>query len=156
MNDALTDPITGLGNRHKLILDLEQAVRPNSPPTLFAIFGLDGFAEHVELYGRLRSQALLLRLGRRLEGALQPAGTCYRPREGEFGVLVHAPISATKKLLDAAVDALRQREPHVSVRAVFGAAILPDEASDVVGALRLADERLASNAPRRKARNRRS
>jgi GGDEF domain-containing protein len=156
VNEPLTDPVTGLGNRHKLILDLQEAVRPNSPSILFEVFDLVGFAEHLQLYGRLRSQALLVRLARRLEGALEGAGTCYRPREGEFGVLVNAPISATKSLLGAAVEALRQREEHVTVRAAFGAAMLPDEASDVVGALRLVDERLSSNAPRRRTRNRRS
>lgn len=59
-------------------------------------------------------------------------------------------------MIDAAVAALRERAAPVAVTASWGAAMLPDEATDPVAALRLADERLASNAPRRRRRNRRA
>jgi GGDEF domain-containing protein len=154
-DELLTDSLTGFGTRHKLLLDLERAVRPTSEPTLLVIFCLEGFDEYVDLLGRLESQTLLLRLAGRLAKTLEPAGTCYRPREDEFAVLVHTPIATVKPILDSAVLALRERGGHVAISASFGAAMLPDEASDPTGALQIADERLSSNAPRRKPRNRR-
>jgi GGDEF domain-containing protein len=154
-DELLTDSLTGFGTRSKLLADLAEAVRPTSPPTLLVIFGLEGFSEYVELLGRLEGQTLLLRLASRLAGALEPAGSCYRPRADEFGALVHTPIATVKPFLDAAVAALRERGGHVPVTASFGAAMLPDEASDPVEALQIADQRLSSNAPRRRPRNRR-
>ena len=154
-DELLTDSLTGFGTRTKLLADLTEAVRPTSQPTLLVIFGLEGFAEYVELLGRLESQTLLLRLASRLAGALEPAGSCYRPREDEFAALVHTPIATAKPFLDAAVVSLRERGGHVRVTAAFGAAMLPDEASDPIEALQIADQRLSSNAPRRKPRNRR-
>jgi GGDEF domain-containing protein len=154
-DELLTDSLTGFGTRHKLLLDLERAVRPNCEPTLLVIFCLEGFDEYVELLGRLESQTLLLRLAGRLAKTLEPAGTCYRPREDEFAALVHTPIAAVKPILDSAVLALRERGGYVAISASFGAAMLPDEASDATGALEIADDRVSSNAPRRKPRNRR-
>jgi len=59
-------------------------------------------------------------------------------------------------VLDRAVTALRERDASVAVSAAWGAAMLPEEADDAMGALKLADTRLASNAPRRRRRNRRT
>jgi GGDEF domain-containing protein len=151
----LTDSLTGFGTRTKLLRDLAVAVKPASPPTLLVVFALDGLDEYTELLGRLESQTLIVRLASRLAGALEPAGYCYRPRGPEFAALVHTPIATVKPYLDAAVLALRERSGRVPVMATFGAAMLPDEASDPLEALRIADERLSSNAPRRKPRNRR-
>ena len=154
-DELLTDPLTGFGTRSRLLADLAKAVRPTSEPTLLVIFALEGFHEYVELLGRLETQTLVLRLASRLAGALEPAATCYRPREDEFATLVHTPIATVKPILDAAVLSLRERGGIVAVSAAFGAAMLPDEASDPVGALQIADQRLSSNAPRRRPRNRR-
>jgi GGDEF domain-containing protein len=154
-DELLTDSLTGFGTRNKLLADLAEAVRSTSQPTLLVIFALEGFHEYDELLGRLETQTLILRLASRLAGALEPAASCYRPREDEFAALVHTPIGSVKPILDAAVLSLRERGGIVAVSAAFGAAMLPDEASDPIGALEIADRRLSSNAPRRRPRNRR-
>jgi GGDEF domain-containing protein len=148
------DPLTGFGTRQSLITAVGEAVDPSHPQTLLVIFGLEGFDEYVALFGRLAGRTLLVRLATRLAEAL-PTATCYRPRYDEFSALVETTIAEAKPVLDAAVVALRERATSVAVTASWGAAMLPEEASSPIAALKLADERLSSNAPRRRRRNRR-
>ena len=152
----LVDPLTGLGTRNALLADLAAAVERQHGPSLLVVFGLEGLDEYVTLFGSLASRALLVKLGARLTDALGPESSCYRPRQDEFAALVPTPIEAVAEVLDRAVTALRERDASVAVSAAWGAAMLPEEADDAMGALKLADTRLASNAPRRRRRNRRT
>jgi GGDEF domain-containing protein len=153
--DALVDSLTGFGTRHALVAALDDAMRAQEA-TLLVIFSLDGFDEYSALFGQLAARTLLVKLAARLTEALGPGGRCFRPRRDEFAALVETRIDGAASVLDSAVAALRERAAPVAVAASWGAAMLPDEAGDSVGALALADERLASNAPRRRRRNRRS
>jgi len=150
------DPITRFGTRESLIAALVEAVEPESPPALLAVFDLEGLDEYQALFGSLAANALLSRLAGRLFEVIGPAGSCFRPRAYEFAVLVPSPISEVAAVLDAAASALRERAAPVSVAAAWGAAMVPEEATDAMDALILADERLASNAPRRRSRRRRA
>src|SRR5579864_7530483 len=152
----LVDPLTGFGTRHALLLALAAAVERERPPTLLVVFGLDGFEEYSALFGRLAARTLLIRLAARLSETLAPAGVCFRSRQDEFGALIETTIDSARPVLDAAVVALRERASPGAVTAAWGAVLLPDEAEEPVEALRLAGARLASNAPRRRRRNRRS
>jgi GGDEF domain-containing protein len=151
----LVDPLTGFGTRQALLARLARVVEQGGEPTLLVVFSLDGFDEYVSLFGSLAGRTLLVKLGARLADALGSGATCFRPRQDEFAALVAVPIEAVSEVLDGAVAALRERAASVAVSAAWGAAMLPDEANDPVAALKLADARLASNAPRRKRRNRR-
>jgi GGDEF domain-containing protein len=151
----LVDPLTGFGTRHALLLALGERVEPESLPTLLVVFGLDGFDEYTSLFGRLAGRTLLVKLAARLSEALAPAGVCFRPRHDEFSALIETTIDSAQPVLDAAVVALRERASSGAVTAAWGAVLLPDEADAPVAALKLADARLASNAPRRRRRNRR-
>jgi GGDEF domain-containing protein len=150
----LVDSLTGFGTRQALIAELEEAVRAESRPQLLVVFCLDGFDEYVSLFGSLAGRTLLVKLSARLREALAPTGRCFRPRYDEFAALIETSIDAAKPLFDSAVAALRERATSVAVAAAWGAALLPTEAEDPIDALRIADERLASNAPRRRRRNR--
>jgi GGDEF domain-containing protein len=155
-DDALPiDPLTGFATREALFDALEQSVAPDAAPSLLVVFGLDGFDEYVALFGRLAGRTLLVKLATRLREAISPHGACFRPRADEFAALLEISIDAASPLLDAAVAALRERATSVAVTAAWGAAMLPDEAREPLDALTLADERLASNTPRRRRRNRR-
>jgi GGDEF domain-containing protein len=152
----LVDPLTGFGTRHALLRELASAVEGKRGPTLLVVFGLEGFEEYETLFGTLAGRTLLVKLAARLAEALGAASSCYRPRQDEFAALVPTPIAGVSEVLDRAVGALRERAASVAVSAAWGAAMLPDEADDPTAALTVADTRLASNAPRRKRRNRRS
>lgn len=153
--DGLVDSLTGFGTRHALIAALDAAVQAQET-TLLVIFSLDGYDEYSALFGQLAARTLLVKLAARLREALGPGGRCFRPRRDEFAALVETRIEGAATVLDSAVAALRERAAPVAVAASWGAAMLPDEADDPVAAVALADERLASNAPRRRRRNRRS
>jgi GGDEF domain-containing protein len=154
--DLLIDPLTGFGTRHALMLALDRALEPSAAPSLLVVLGLDGYEEHISHFGRLAGRRLLVKLAARLAHVLEPSGICFRPRDDEFAAVVDTTIDAAKPLLDAAVVALRERATSGAVTAAWGAALLPDEARTPIGALAVADGRLASNAPRRRRRNRRS
>jgi GGDEF domain-containing protein len=163
LNDAgsegevvLVDSLTGFGTRHALLVALEQTLEPEAGPALLVLFSLEGFDEYRALFGQLAARTLLVKLSTRLADAVAPGGRTFRPRQDEFAALVETQIAGASAVIDAAVAALRERAAPVAVTASWGAAMLPDEASDPVAALRLADERLASNAPRRRRRNRRA
>lgn len=154
--DLLVDPLTGFGTRQALVAGLCEAVEPGAPAKLLVVFGLDGFDDYVALFGRLAGRTLLVKLAARLAEALGSQGVCFRPRYDEFSALIETRIDAATPLLDAAVIALRERATSGAVTAAWGAAMLPEEADDPILALALADRRLASNAPRRRRRNRRT
>jgi two-component system cell cycle response regulator len=141
---SFTDPLTGLANRRKLMLDLERALeRGDSPqPTLLVIFDLNGFKHYNDTYGHPSGDALLIRLAGKLGRASGPDGEAYRLGGDEFCLLLALPKLDAESQLDAAVLALAEEGDGFGVSASFGAAFLPEEATDVSNALRLADQRL--------------
>jgi GGDEF domain-containing protein len=162
-NDAMQkyqeDPLSsqslpGVGTRETLITALETAVHPSSPPALLVIFRLEELDDYASTFGPGSARSLLARLVLRLAGALPPDTACFQPRWDELAALVPTPIAEAKPILDAAAAALRERSGPVAVSASWGAAMLPEEAGDPIAALELADERLASTPPHRKAKRR--
>jgi two-component system cell cycle response regulator len=149
-----TDPLTGFGTRAALMEDLAEVVGPDAPPSAVAIFALEGLGEYGAFHGDLARERVVARLAERLATKLGPPGSCYRPRNDEFIALIAAPLAEVIPLLDASAATLRERDRYVTITASFGAALLPDEASEPIEALRIADERLSSNSPRRRPRRR--
>ena len=154
-NESRTDPLTGLGTRAEMMIDLADAVKPTSPARTLALFDFAGLDEYADLYGRLEGQALLVRLAGRLSEALGQPAIYYRPRSDEFAALIEASIAAAEPLLVAAVLTLKNRFEQFSITPTFGAALVPDEASDPIEALILADQRLFLSTLARRSRERR-
>ena len=143
--DSVTDPVTGLGNRRRLVADLERAAEDATVarPWMLVIFDLDGFKGYNDAFGHPAGDNLLGRLGSKLahvDGVDGVAG--YRLGGDEFCLL--APIAGVdvERLLHQATYALSEKGVGFDVGCSFGAVHLPDEADDPVSALRLADERL--------------
>src|SRR6185312_13035355 len=66
---ALTDPLTGLGNRRQLTADLRAAFEERTETagaSLLLLFDLDGFKAYNDTFGHLAGDELLARLGERL------------------------------------------------------------------------------------------
>ena len=90
-DDASTDSLTELGNRRKLMIDLEAAIRatPEVPDHhVFAIYDLDGFKRYNDTYGHPAGDSLLRRLGASLAAAFEADGSAYRLGGDEFCILV--------------------------------------------------------------------
>ena len=69
---ATTDVLTGLGNRRKLLADLERHVKTATAeePVVLTMFDLNGFKNYNDTFGHLAGDALLLRLGSALAEAV--------------------------------------------------------------------------------------
>jgi diguanylate cyclase (GGDEF)-like protein len=142
--EALTDALTGLGNRRRLLLELEESLEvcsPRSPQTLL-IFDLDGFKRYNDTFGHPAGDALLARLGSNLREAASGFGEAYRLGGDEFCALLRGDRSELDTIVGNAVAGLSDHGAAFSVTTSYGAVALPDEADNVSEALRIADERL--------------
>ena len=65
--EAVTDALTGLGNRRRLMADLEAelAYATADEPAALALFDLNGFKDYNDTYGHPAGDALLASLGSR-------------------------------------------------------------------------------------------
>jgi two-component system, cell cycle response regulator len=150
--EAVTDALTGLSNRRKLVADLERRLGADHPqPTLLLLFDLDGFKAYNDTYGHPAGDALLARLGAKLAEVRGPGGDVYRLGGDEFCLI--APITGqdTEQLIDRACAALTEHGEGFEVGTSFGAVVIPEEATDASQAFRVADERLYAQKHSRRA-----
>jgi diguanylate cyclase (GGDEF)-like protein len=146
---AVTDELTGLPNRRRLLADLEAACAEGSSCAL-ALFDLDGFKRFNDTYGHPEGDHLLARLAHGLASAVAPGATAYRLGGDEFCVLTTA-TPAGRLAIDAAGEALTETGLGWSVTASFGVVEIPREATTVSEAMRVADRRMYAQKDRRPA-----
>ena len=141
-HQAMHDPLTGLANRRSLVADLERGIAEatSSRPLLLALFDLDGFKTYNDTFGHPAGDALLTRLARSLESALDDCSTAYRVGGDEFCVLSTA--EDPHGLPRLAAEALAEQGEGFTVTASYGSVLLPVEASTATEALREADRRM--------------
>ncbi len=141
--EAVTDQLTGLGNRRKLLLDLDAALAAtDGPPLILAVLDLDGFKAYNDSFGHPAGDELLRRLGRRLGEAVKPDGRGYRLGGDEFCVLAGTDLRSAGEICRAAAESLSQQGAAFTVGASWGMVEVPAEASTAEDALRLADRRM--------------
>jgi diguanylate cyclase (GGDEF)-like protein len=141
--EALTDPLTGLGNRRALIAALEAARPANEgEQTLLALFDLDGFKQYNDTFGHPAGDAVLDRFGRRLAHAMRAHGRAYRMGGDEFCVLASVEAARGEEVAGIAAGALAERGVGFSITCSFGYSLMPAETTDYHEALRLADQRM--------------
>jgi two-component system cell cycle response regulator len=148
---ASTDALTGLGNRRRLMVDLEAAGADSAEHGrvhLFALFDLDGFKGYNDAFGHPAGDALLTRLGNRLEGTARDRGAAYRLGGDEFCILVECTAAEVDDLVGAGLGALSANGDGFSIGASQGSVLIPSEASDAEAALQLADQRMYANKSR--------
>ncbi len=143
---AMTDPLTGLGNRRKLSADLNarlsDGTEPATEPLVLMLFDLDGFKSYNDTFGHLAGDALLARIGGKLAAAAAPYGAAYRLGGDEFCAVLPARRGELQDQVGRTAAALCESGETFSVRASCGAVLLPHEASTPEYALQLADERM--------------
>jgi diguanylate cyclase (GGDEF)-like protein len=141
---ALSDPLTRLGNRRRLAEDLTLRLLDASAhaPLVLMLFDLNGFKTYNDTFGHVAGDALLARLGKKLRSAVSPQGTAYRLGGDEFCVLMPAEPTALHDTIAAAVGALEERGEKFAISASCGTVLLPHEATTADYALQLADERM--------------
>ncbi len=144
LHDSVTDPVTNLGNRRRLVADLERVAEEATleQPWVLVIFDLDGFKGYNDAFGHPAGDQLLARLGAKLSQVGDDDVRGYRLGGDEFCLLRAVSGVDVETFLNEAAMALTEHGVGFEVGCSFGAVHLPEEASDPVGALRLADERL--------------
>ena len=110
---ALTDDLTGLGNRRRLLGDLGCAIGEGTDhsPSALAMFDLDGFKAYNDTHGHPAGDALLAQLGARLDATFAGSGAAYRLGGDEFCVLLHGSPAELEDALTRALEALTERTP---------------------------------------------
>jgi two-component system, cell cycle response regulator len=146
--EARTDPLTGLGNRRRLMEDLTDAAQGVHHPYFLALFDLDGFKAYNDSFGHTAGDALLRRLAGNLAAAVSPEGLAYRLGGDEFCVLTPVRTGGGEPIA-AASAALSEQGAGFAVRSSWGAVFVPDETDDAVEALSLADRRMYNQKSRR-------
>ena len=141
-HEALTDPLTGLGNRRAFAAALSDRLDDDDPePMVLVLFDLDGFKSYNDNFGHAAGDALLQRLAAGLEAVIGADGGVFRMGGDEFCALLPGGEGGDA-LLRGALDVLSDHGDGFSIKASLGSVRLPDETSDVQDALRLADQRM--------------
>ncbi|MGH3071552.1 MAG: HD domain-containing phosphohydrolase [Gaiellaceae bacterium] len=142
--DALTDALTGLGNRRKLVADLERELPLASPvrPLAVMLYDLDGFKLYNDAFGHPAGDALLARLGQRLHDAIGGSGSVYRLGGDEFCVVSQVGAGGIERLQATTVEALTERGDGFDVGSSCGGVVASGDVKSVDDALRAADQRL--------------
>jgi two-component system cell cycle response regulator len=148
VRESRTDPLTGLPNRRALMGDLEHAIT-RAPEVgalrLLALFDLDGFKLYNDTFGHPAGDALLERLGGRLESFTSSIGRAYRQGGDEFCLLAECTAAEVDAIIAGATAALSESGEGFVIGASQGSVLLPSEADSVRAAMQLADRRMYAN-----------
>jgi diguanylate cyclase (GGDEF)-like protein len=140
--EATTDALTGLGNRRKLLSDLEQALAQTASlgPRALLLFDLDGFKAYNDTFGHPAGDSLLQRVAEKLRAAVL-SGDAYRLGGDEFCVL-----TAAGEDLDAvtfaSAQALSEQGDGFRIGSSWGRVLLHEEADNATAAMQIADRRM--------------
>jgi diguanylate cyclase (GGDEF)-like protein len=143
---AVTDELTGLGNRRRLFEALDSHLGGGKPEDQIALLFIDlnRFKEVNDSFGHTAGDQLLRQLGPRLRSALRPDDLLVRLGGDELAViLVGADATAATEIarrLEAQVTTPFCLGPaRVQISASIGIAFAPEDASAPVDLIRCAD-----------------
>jgi len=138
------DPLTGLGNRGRMQVDLETLCDRASEenPGAVVFLDLNGFKHFNDTFGHPAGDDLLVELGGALHKAVGKDGTSYRIGGDEFCVLLACQSERLAEVTRKIAEALTAQGKGFAVSASWGVATIPTEATDPAEALRLADVRM--------------
>src|SRR3954469_17848987 len=141
--EAIRDPLTGLGNRRKMAADVSGWITdPAAAPRLLILFDLNGFKGYNDTFGHVAGDALLARLGTKLSDEVAPYGEAYRLGGDEFCAVLELDADRVEEIIAIAAHALSETGEGFSVTASYGVVLLPHEADSLEHAVQLADERM--------------
>ena len=131
-----------IGTREELMVNLKAAVRHDEPTRLLVVFRLGGYEEFVGRYGYGATDALMTHVASRLPDASGPSSFYYRPRKSEICAIIAGRVEGVEGALAAAARDVHETLKPSGISLGFGTAVVPQEASDAIDALALADSRL--------------
>jgi diguanylate cyclase (GGDEF)-like protein len=140
---ALTDDLTGLGNRRQLLQQLQAAIDRGGGLALLLI-DLDGFKELNDTLGHHAGDEVLRQIGPRLGSVVRDHDTLARLGGDEFALVLTpgdeaAASTASLRLRSALEQSFSVEDIVVHVDASVGIALFPNHAADPIGLLQRAD-----------------
>jgi diguanylate cyclase (GGDEF)-like protein len=144
---AITDDLTGLGNRRALLSGLESAtasaLERNGQIALLLV-DLDGFKELNDTLGHHAGDEVLRQIGPRLQAMLRGEDRLARLGGDEFAVVLDpgdeaSASTAGLRLRAALEESFAVGGINVHIDASIGIALFPDHATDSLGLLQRAD-----------------
>jgi diguanylate cyclase (GGDEF)-like protein len=144
LEQVRTDPLTGLGNRGRMQVDLEGACERAGAErgAMLYLFDLNGFKRYNDTFGHPAGDELLTRLGTGLRAAVGDDGSAYRIGGDEFVVLVTREAERAEEVVKRAAEALTASGKGFDVSAAWGKVAIPGEADTPSEAMQLADVRM--------------
>ncbi len=145
LDQVRTDPLTGLGNRGRMQVDLEGTCARASAeqPAMLYLFDLNGFKRYNDTFGHPAGDELLTRLGAGLRTAVKGDGIAYRIGGDEFVVLVERGDEGRgERARKRAAEALTTSGTGYAVSASWGQVAIPAETDNPAEAMQLADVRM--------------
>jgi diguanylate cyclase (GGDEF)-like protein len=144
---AVTDDLTGLGNRRHLIDQLNagiDAASQEGEPLALLLIDLDGFKELNDTLGHSAGDEVLRQIGPRLRNMLRASDTLARLGGDEFAVVLLPGDEATASAAGLRLRTALERSFHVGgirvhVDASVGIALFPKHSRDALGLLQRAD-----------------
>ena len=136
-----TDSLTGLGNRRRLMADLEELFA-SQEPAVAVILDLDGFKSYNDTFGHPAGDDLLARLGGCLQEVLDGRGRAYRLGGDEFCAIWRVPADDRASVEAVSAAALGELGEGFTITAAYGGVALPSEADTAEAVLRTADLRM--------------
>src|SRR3954452_7148587 len=144
---ALTDDLTGLGNRRHLVDTLHSAIESSGArggELALLLIDLDGFKELNDTLGHHAGDEVLRQIGPRLKELLREDETLARLGGDEFAVTLQPGDEATASTAGLRLRAALEQPfagggIHVHIDAIVGIALYPAHAADAMGLLQRAD-----------------
>ena len=144
LDQVRTDSLTGLVNQGAMQVDLAAACKRagEGAPFGLILFDLNGFKAFNDSFGHPAGDELLVRLGQGLRAAVGDVGTAYRIGGDEFCALVHGSREVIDRTTRRAAQALTASNHGVEVSSAWGVVAVPEEATEPLEAMQLADLRM--------------
>jgi diguanylate cyclase (GGDEF)-like protein len=144
LEQVRTDPLTGLGSRGRMQVDLKGlcARASEEEPTALFLFDLNGFKSYNDTFGHPAGDMLLSELGAALRNAVDNDGTAYRIGGDEFCVLLTCEESRVDAAVRRSAQALTASAHGADVTPSWGGVSIPHEACEPSAVLQLADIRM--------------
>jgi diguanylate cyclase (GGDEF)-like protein len=148
---AVTDQLTGLGNRRRLAAVLDAVFADHADPATsgrtlaFLFVDLDRFKEVNDSFGHPAGDQLLAQIGPRFERCLDPGDLLVRIGGDELAVVlldcgVERALAVAARLSAALEEPFPLEMVSVRVGASIGIALAPEQAADPTGLMRCADK----------------
>ncbi len=146
---AITDYLTGLYNYRYFFKRLEEELsysRRHGQKLSIVIIDLDRFKQYNDTYGHQEGDRLLARVGDALRASIRLSDVAFRYGGDEFSIIFpDTEVEGAQVVIDRLSERLHRLLPETSlveVRASFGVATFPTDATDGEAIFRLADQRM--------------